>query len=71
MRIGDKVRMIHEKEEGVIVKFIDQKVVEVEVEEGFTIEQFTDENTMEEVRFMSIAEDGLMDVEKVEKTVEV
>ena len=29
------------------------------------------ENTMEEVRFMSIAEDGLMDVEKVEKTVEV
>jgi hypothetical protein len=37
MNIGDKVRLIHAKEEGVIVKIIDNKLVEVEIEDGFRI----------------------------------
>jgi hypothetical protein len=37
MEIGDRVRLLHGKEEGVIRRFIDQKTVEVEIEEGFLI----------------------------------
>lgn len=37
MNIGDKVRLIHAKEEGVIVRIIDNKLVEVEIEDGFRI----------------------------------
>jgi hypothetical protein len=37
MKIGDKVRLIHGKEEGRIVKLIDAKQVEVEIEDGFRI----------------------------------
>ncbi len=37
MKIGDKVRFTHGKEEGRIVKIIDAKQVEVEIEDGFRI----------------------------------
>lgn len=37
MKIGDKVRLIHGKEEGRIVKLIDARQVEVEIEDGFRI----------------------------------
>ena len=37
MNIGDKVRLIHSKEEGIITKFMKNDVVEVEIEEGFKL----------------------------------
>ena len=37
MKIGDRVRFTHGKEEGRIVKIIDAKQVEVEIEDGFRI----------------------------------
>jgi hypothetical protein len=37
MEIGDRVRLLHGKEEGIIRRFIDHKTVEVEIEEGFLI----------------------------------
>jgi hypothetical protein len=37
MKIGDKVRLIHGKEEGRIVRIIDVRQVEVEIEDGFRI----------------------------------
>ncbi len=37
MNIGDKVRMLHSSEEGIITKLIDAFLVEVEIEEGFNI----------------------------------
>src|SRR5688500_18497965 len=37
MNIGDKVRMLHAKEEGVVTRFLDNKLVEVEIEDGFRI----------------------------------
>lgn len=37
MEIGDRVRLLHGKEEGIIRRFIDAKTVEVEIEEGFLI----------------------------------
>ncbi len=37
MEIGDKVRLLHGREEGIIRRFIDNKTVEVEIEDGFLI----------------------------------
>jgi DNA-nicking Smr family endonuclease len=37
MDIGDRVRLLHGKEEGIVRRFIDTKTVEVEIEEGFLI----------------------------------
>jgi len=37
MNIGDRVRLLHGKEEGIIRRIIDHKTVEVEIEEGFLI----------------------------------
>lgn len=37
MNIGDKVRMLHGREEGIIVRFLDNKLVEIEIEDGFRI----------------------------------
>ena len=37
MNIGDRVRLLHEKEEGVIRNIIDNRLVEVEIEDGFII----------------------------------
>lgn len=37
MNIGDKVRLVHGKEEGVIYAFLPGNVVEVEIEDGFRI----------------------------------
>ena len=37
MNIGDKVRLLHGKESGVVTKKLDRGLVEVEIEDGFTI----------------------------------
>ncbi len=37
MNIGDKVRLIHSKEEGIITRFMKNDVVEVEIEAGFKL----------------------------------
>ncbi|CAH0994924.1 Endonuclease MutS2 [Emticicia aquatica] len=37
MNIGDKVRLIHSKEEGIVTKFLKNDVVEVEIEAGFKL----------------------------------
>lgn len=37
MNVGDKVRLLTDNEEGVISKIIDEKTVEVEIEDGFQI----------------------------------
>lgn len=38
MNIGDKVRLVHEKEEGIVYRFLSGNVVEVEIEDGFRIQ---------------------------------
>ncbi len=37
MNIGDKVRLLHSKEEGIITRFLKDNVVEVEIEAGFKL----------------------------------
>ena len=37
LNIGDRVRLVHASEEGIITKIIDNKIVEVEIEDGFRI----------------------------------
>jgi hypothetical protein len=37
MNIGDKVRLVHGKEQGIVRKITSDRVVEVEIEDGFTI----------------------------------
>jgi hypothetical protein len=37
MNIGDKVRLIHSKEEGIVTRFMKNDVVEVEIEAGFKL----------------------------------
>ncbi len=37
MNIGDKVRLVHAKEQGVITKFLKNDLVEIEIEDGFKI----------------------------------
>lgn len=37
MNIGDQVRVIHGNEEGFITRIIDEKTIEIEIEDGFTI----------------------------------
>jgi DNA-nicking Smr family endonuclease len=37
MNIGDRVRFLHSKDEGIIRKIIDKQTVEVEIEDGFRI----------------------------------
>lgn len=37
MNIGDRVRLIHSKEEGIITKLLKDNVVEVEIEDGFKL----------------------------------
>lgn len=43
MHIGDKVRLLHDKQEGIVVKMIREDLAEVEIEEGFTIPVLTRE----------------------------
>lgn len=38
MNIGDKVRMIRERQEGIVTKIIDERIVEIQIEDGFTIQ---------------------------------
>ncbi len=37
MHIGDKVRLIHDKQEGVVVRILPNQMAEIEIEDGFTI----------------------------------
>ncbi len=37
MNVGDKVRMLRGKEEGIVTRIIDQKLIEIEIEDGFHI----------------------------------
>lgn len=37
MNIGDKVRLVHGKEEGIVYRFLPGNVVEIEIEDGFRI----------------------------------
>lgn len=37
MKIGDKVRLVHGKESGIIIRVIDAQQIEVEIEDGFRI----------------------------------
>lgn len=37
MNIGDQVRVLHGSEEGFITRIIDEKTIEIEIEDGFTI----------------------------------
>ncbi|TAE40267.1 MAG: DUF2027 domain-containing protein [Runella slithyformis] len=37
MNIGDKVRLIHSKEQGIVYRFLQGDVVEVEIEDGFRL----------------------------------
>ncbi len=37
MHIGDKVRLLHDKEEGIIRRILDNRLVEVEIDDGFII----------------------------------
>lgn len=37
MNIGDRVRLVHSSEEGIITKILDNKIIEVEIEDGFHI----------------------------------
>ena len=37
MNIGDKVRLVHGREEGIIYAFLPGNVVEIEIEDGFRI----------------------------------
>ncbi len=55
MNIGDRVRMIRDKQEGVVTKIIDDKLVEIRIDEGFTYPVLRQElaivNREEEVYF--------------------
>ena len=37
MNIGDRVRFLHSKDEGIVRKLVDSKTVEVEIEDGFRV----------------------------------
>ncbi|EMR01608.1 Smr/MutS family protein [Cesiribacter andamanensis] len=37
MNVGDKVRMLRGKEEGIVTRIIDPKLIEIEIEDGFQI----------------------------------
>ena len=37
MNIGDRVRFLHGKEEGIVRKIVDARTIEVEIEDGFRI----------------------------------
>ena len=37
MNIGDKVRLIHSKEEGIVTRILPNNVIEIEIEDGFRL----------------------------------
>jgi len=37
MNIGDRVRVLHGQEEGIVTKLVDSRTVEIEIEEGFSV----------------------------------
>ncbi|TDB57327.1 Smr/MutS family protein [Arundinibacter roseus] len=56
MNIGDKVRLVHGKEEGVVYRFLAGNIVEIEIEDGFRIPVLRQElvlvSPMEESRLL-------------------
>ena len=37
MNIGDRVRLMRGKEEGIVTKLLGNNIIEIEIEDGFTI----------------------------------
>ncbi|PWJ40235.1 Smr/MutS family protein [Sediminitomix flava] len=68
MNIGDRVRHMHAPEEGIVVKFISDKEVEVEIEDGFRIPYLIGElvvvSKYEEAAFGSAKQDADHDSDK-------
>lgn len=46
MHVGDRVRLVHYKQEGIITNFLPNNVIEVEIEDGFRIPVLQNEVTM-------------------------
>jgi hypothetical protein len=46
MHVGDRVRLIHYKQEGIITNFLPNNLIEVEIEDGFRIPVLKNEVTM-------------------------
>ncbi|HEY8401450.1 MAG TPA: DUF2027 domain-containing protein [Cytophagaceae bacterium] len=65
MKIGDKVRLLRGKEEGILKRIIDQKQVEIEIEDGFRIPVLRSEIVVvssEENRLVSSRESNYVEV---------
>lgn len=59
MNIGDKVRVIHGTEEGIVVRVLPDGLVEIEIEDGFTIPVL--------IRDLVIIQPGLQDIKQDKK----
>ena len=69
MNIGDRVRVLHGQEEGIVTKIVDSKTVEIEIEEGFNIPVLIAELvtiTSQEDRFFSSESSQLNNDDKKE-----
>lgn len=69
MNIGDRVRMLHGQEEGIVTKIVDSKTVEIEIEEGFNVPVLIAELvtiTSQEDRFFSSDSTSLKNDDKKE-----
>jgi len=65
MNVGDKVRLLHGKEEGIVTKKLDRGLVEVEIEDGFGIP------VLETELVVVAADEGDAFADKPRKTVEI
>jgi hypothetical protein len=64
MNIGDKVRLIHGKEEGIIRKVVNDRLIEIEIEDGFLIPVLKNEVVLiasEEGKNLSLGRDSISD----------
>jgi hypothetical protein len=69
MNIGDRVRVLHGQEEGIVTKIVDSKTVEIEIEDGFSIPVLIAELvtiTSQEGRFFSSDSSQLKNDDKKE-----
>lgn len=71
MNIGDKVRLLHSKEEGIITKISGNNIIEIEIEEGFTIPIKKSEvvliSAQEEKMFVKPSSSSTKETARVEK----
>jgi hypothetical protein len=62
MNIGDKVRLVHGKEEGIVYRFLPGNIVEIEIEDGFRIPVLRNEvvlvSPVEEERLLKVQKAG-------------